>query len=72
MLKEQAPTFFRARRISDGKFLGNRKWGETHSSVGKFYTSFAKAKAAIKASYCKLEEHEIVEYDVVEKRVMHL
>lgn len=72
---ERQVTQFRVRRKSDGMFFGCRTWGQSHSSVGKFYATLARAKAAYMQSYPdpkEIKDHELVEYHMEEVDAMPL
>lgn len=67
-LVEDTKSYYKIRRISDGKYFGSNKWGETHNSVGKVYKKLAHVRAAITQADPKLDpqDHEIVEYKTFE------
>lgn len=63
---------YRVRNKLTGKFLGNRKWGESYSTNGKFYKTIGYATAAIKGSGENKKDLEIVEYELKEIRTIEV
>jgi hypothetical protein len=64
--------FYRVRRRADGLYLGARKWGETHSTEGKFYAKAGHATSAAKGAGVRASEHELIEYEIKEVAVRPL
>lgn len=63
---------YKARRKSDGLFFGTKEWGKTCSNIGKFYEKLSYLKKGLTGSNQKKEDFDIIEYKVIENKIIEL